>query len=398
MKVALVHDYLNEFGGAERVLQALSDMYPEAPIYTAFYVEGSPAFQRLAHRQIRPSWAQKVPGFATKLHSPLRFLAPMIWESFDLDEFDVVISSSSWYITKGVLTQPETLHICYCHTPPRYLYGYDTAMDWRRSWLARRYADWVNPGMREYDLVTAARVDEFVTNSENTRRRIQKFYRRDARVIYPPASLSDTVTQRHSGKATNHKPQAKGEYLLTGGRLVRAKHFDVVIQAANKLRLPLKVFGAGPLRSELESMAGGTVEFVGKVNEAELADLYTGAMTFVALATDEDFGITPVEAQMAGIPVIAYRGGGFLESVVEGKTGLFVDDLELESLVEAIQKLQAALRPIRQAHSKQAQDKASYKPQVIKRHARKFSRERFEREMRRFVDAKWKEHRVKMRM
>lgn len=372
MRIALVHDYLNEFGGAERVLEVLADMYPEAPIYTAFFVPGSAAHKRFAGKDIRPSWAQRVPWFKEKLHSPLRFLAPLIWESFDLDEFDIVISSASWYVTKSVITQPETLQVCYCHTPPRYLYGYDTAMDWKKNWFARRYADLVNPGMREYDFLSATRVDEFVTNSENTRKRIQKFYRRDARVIYPPVEL----------QVTSHKPQAKEEYVLTGGRLVRAKHFDVVIQAANKLRIPLKIFGDGPLRSELESLAGGTVEFLGKVDETELAELYAGASVFVALATDEDFGITPVEAQMAGTPVIAYRGGGFLESVVEGKTGLFVDDLEVDSLTEAIEKVQAT----------------SYRPQAIKRHAKKFSKERFEREMRRFVDAKWKEHRVRMRL
>lgn len=372
MKVALVHDYLNEFGGAERVLAVLGEMYPEAPIYTAFYVPGSAAYEQFKHKQIISSWAQKVPGFKEKLHSPLRFLAPLIWESFDLDDYDVVISSASWYITKGILTQPETLHICYCHTPPRYLYGYDTAMDWRKNWWARRYADLVNPGMREYDFVSAQRVDEFVTNSENTRKRIQKFYRRDARVIYPPVEL----------QATSHKLQAENKYLLTGGRLVGAKHFDVVIQAANKLRVPLKIFGDGPLRDQLESLAGGTVEFVGKVDEAELAHLYAQAKAFIALATDEDFGITPVEAQMAGTPVIVYKGGGFLESVVEGKTGVFVDDLEVDTLARAMVKQQAT----------------SYKPQEIKRHAKKFSRERFEKEMRRFVDAKWKEHRTKMRL
>lgn len=382
MRIALIHDYLNEYGGAERVLETLSEMYPQAPIYTAFYVPGSAAHKRFENKNIQPSWAQKIPWFKEKLHSPLRFLAPLIWESFDLDDFDVVISSASWYVTKGVITQPETLHICYCHTPPRYLYGYDTAIDWKKNWLARRYADIVNPGMREYDFLSSTRVDEFVTNSENTRARIQKFYRRDARVIYPPVSLSDTAAQQHSGKVTNHKQQTKGEYLLTGGRLVRAKHFDLVIQAANKLRLPLKIFGDGPLRAELQAMAGGTVEFVGKVDESTLAALYAGASVFVALATDEDFGITPVEAQMAGTPVIVYRGGGFLESVIETKTGLFVDDLEPDSLVGQINKSLAT----------------DYDAKVIKKHAAKFSKQRFIKEMSRFVEAKWKEHRVGMRM
>jgi hypothetical protein len=167
MKVALVHDYLNEFGGAERVLLALAEMYPEAPIYTAFYKMGSQAYERFSHRKIVASFAQKIPGFAGKLHSPLRFLAPLIWESFNFDEYDVVISSASWYITKGIITRPETLHICYCHTPPRYLYGFDTSINWRKYPLVRWYAGLVNPGLREYDYLAAQRVDEFVANSKN---------------------------------------------------------------------------------------------------------------------------------------------------------------------------------------------------------------------------------------
>ena len=135
LKVALVHDYLVDFGGAERVLMALSEIWPDAPIYTAFYQIGSPAHERFKNKRLIPSWAQKIPGFVPYLHSPLRFLAPEIWESFDFDDFDIVVSSASWYITKGIITRPETLHICYCHTPPHYLYGLPTSVHWQRYWL-----------------------------------------------------------------------------------------------------------------------------------------------------------------------------------------------------------------------------------------------------------------------
>ncbi len=144
LKVALVHDYLNEFGGAERVLLTLAEMFPDAPIYTAFYKKGSLAHQRFAHRKIITSWAQKIPGFVTKLHSPLRFLAPLIWNSFQFRGYDVVISSASWYVTKGINVPSSTLHISYVHTPPRFLYGYQTSIEWQKYWLVRQYAKIVN--------------------------------------------------------------------------------------------------------------------------------------------------------------------------------------------------------------------------------------------------------------
>lgn len=366
LKVALIHDYLNEFGGAERVLQALSEMWPEAPIYTAFYKEGSPAYERFGNRKIVPSFVQSIPGFVDYLHSPLRFMAPNIWESFDLDEYDLVISSASWYITKGVITRPETVHICYCHTPPRYLYGYPTAVDWQKYWLVRQYARVVNHFMRQYDFLAAQRVDWFVANSENVRKRIEKYYRRDAVVIYPPVEVS--------GKYQGVSSKGKREYFLTGGRLVGAKNFELVIKAANKLQVSLKVYGDGPMGEELEELAGGTVEFVGWVDEEELAGLYGGAKAFVALAHDEDFGITPVEAQMCGAPVLAYRGGGYVESVVEGKTGVFVDELKMEAVAAGMQKIQ----------------NSKFKIQDLKRQGGKFSKERFKKEMRKYVNAKLK--------
>lgn len=369
MKVALVHDYLNEFGGAERVLLALAEMYPEAPIYTAFYREGSLAYERFKHRDIRPSWAQKVPWFASKLHSPLRFLAPEVWESFDLDEYDVVISSASWYITKGVITRPETLHICYCHTPPRYLYGYQTSIEWQKYWLVRQYARVVNHYLRKYDFAAAQRVDVFVANSKNVQRRIQKFYRRDSVVIYPPVDIHP------KSKIKNSK---KRDYYLVVSRMVGGKGLQLAVEAATRLHVPMKVVGvaAGWSREQekIGNLAGSSVEFLGYVEDDELWNIYAGAKAFVTLAKDEDFGITPVEAMAAGTPVLAYRGGGYMETVVEGKTGVLVDELTVEAVIKGM---------------KQIQD-SRFKMQNLRRQAKKFSKQRFVEEMGNLVEKEYR--------
>lgn len=379
MKVALVHDYLNDFGGAERVLMALAEIWPDAPIYTAFYRPNSLAYQRFSDRDIRTSWAQKVPFFKEKLHSPLRFMAPMVWESFNFDEYDVVISSSSWYMPKGVLTRPETLHICYCHTPPRYLYGFNTSIDWKKSWFIRRYADLVNPFMREYDYLSSQRVDEFIANSKNVAARINKFYRRDSRVIYPPAEIDNKLEIQNS--------QNKDYYLVIS-RLVGGKGLPLVVEAANRARVPLKIVGApsgwSSEHEKIKEMAGGTIEFLGYVADDELASLYANAKAFLALAEDEDFGITPVEAMSVGTPVIAYRGGGYKETIIEGKTGIFVDELTAQAVTEAMEKLEAK--------------GSKFDREFIKNHAKQFSKDRFIKEIKGFVEAKWKEHRTKLHL
>lgn len=360
MRVALVHDYLVQFGGAEKVLQVLAEMFPEAPIYTAFYKTGSSAHEAFKHREIKPSFAQNIPFFVDYLHSPLRFLAPLIWESFNFDDYDLVISSASWYITKGILTRPETIHICYCHTPPRYLYGYTTSIAWQKHWLIRQYARVVNKYMRQYDYLSAQRVDQFVANSKEVQGRIKKFYGRDSVVVYPPAVSGVAVSRRHSDTA----------YYLTGGRLVGAKHFDVIIEAANTLQVPLKIYGEGPLNDSLMAKAGPTVEFMSHVGDNQLAELYAGAKAFVALAQDEDFGITPVEAMSLGTPVIAFRGGGFLETVVEGKTGLFINDLHLDSVIAAMNEMQ----------------RHSFDREVLVKHAKQFNKAAFVAGMTKVID------------
>jgi glycosyltransferase involved in cell wall biosynthesis len=375
LKVALVHDYLSEFGGAERVLLALSEIWPEAPIHTAFYSRGS-AWERFSNKDVRVSWFHFLP-FASRLASPLRFLAFLVWNSFDFSDYDVVISSANWYITKGLKRSSRTIEICYCHTPPRYLYGFRTSVEWRKYWLVRVYGEIVGHFLRMVDYRAAQRVDFFVANSENVARRIKKFYRREATVIFPPVQIKKQVTSNSpSPMATegHSKRQEKGEYYLVASRIVGGKGLELAIEAANRLKCPLKVVGRpsgwGAAGKRLRKLAGGSVEFLGEVSDEELAKLYAGAKAFLATAEDEDFGMTPVEAMAAGTPVVAFRGGGYLESVVSGRTGVFFGDYSVESLVSAVKRL----------------DRISISPQACREQAERFSKERFKKEMESFVE------------
>jgi len=364
MKVALVHDYLNEFGGAERVLLALSEMYPQAPIYTGFYKRGSEGHARFQGKDIRASWVQKIPGFAGKLHSPLRFLAPLIWNSFDLSGYDLIISSAGWYVTKGFKKKGKAVEICYCHTPPRWLYGYPTSIEWQKYWLVRIYGQMVGHFMRKYDYQAAQRVDWFVANSKNTGKRIKKFYRRDSKVIYPPVELP---------RVKNIKKQ---NYYLVASRIVGGKGLELAVKAAVKFNFELKVVGKaagyGKEMERLQKAAKGKVEFIGIVDDDQLARLYAEAKGFLALASDEDFGITPVEAMLMGTGVVAFKGGGYVESVIEGKTGAWFDKQTVESLGGGIRRF----------------EKMKIKNDDCVKQAKKFSKERFKKEIKEFVEEK----------
>ncbi len=392
MKIALVHDYLNEFGGAERVLLALSEIWPEAPIYTSYYKKGSPAWEKFKNKDIRVSWAHYIP-FWDKLLSPLRFLAPLIWGSFNFSKYDLIITSAGWYVTKGV----GVFEICYCHTPPRYLYGYQTSINWQKYWPVRVYSAIVNHFMRLYDFKQAQKVNYFIANSENVKQRIKKFYRREAVVIYPPVDIVDgrglkmedgilklearrwiyplSSNLKKLPSTFNHLSSNK-DYFLIVSRIVGGKGLEMAIRAANKLKLRLKIVGEpggyGREYQTIKKMAGKTVDFVGFVKDSELVELYRSAKGFLALAQDEDFGITPVEAMMAGTPVVAYRGGGYVESIVEGKSGLFFDDYSVDALVNALIQF----------------DKLKFNRLAIAKYAQKFSKERFKKEIENFVQDK----------
>lgn len=371
MKIALVHDYLREYGGAERVLETMHEIWPKAPLYTSFvdWKALGPHAYRFADWDIRASWVQQNP-LVKKLHSPLRFLAPRIWESFDLGGYDVVVSSSGWFISRGVRTKPPTVHICYIHHPPRNLYGYTTGSTLQKYWPVRAYAHVVNFFLRHYDYETAQRVDYFIANSKETARRVKKFYRKESTVIYPPVEV--TRNTNVSRVPSHVSPEA---YFLSVGRLTYSKRVDLAIEAANKLKQTLKVVGVGPEEEHLRSIAGPTVEFLGSVSDEELSTLYAGAKALIFCALDEDFGMVPVEAMAQGTPVIGLAQGGVLESVIDGQTGILFQKPEVKELTSAVARFGNTRKNWASACQRQAEE---------------FSKERFKNKLKTFVEERAK--------
>lgn len=365
MKVALVHDYIREYGGAEKVLEVLHEIFPQAPVYTAYYNPQGLGIhaKKFKDWDIRSSILQKIP-FANKLISPFRIFAPLIFENFDLGEFDLVISSSSAvYFAKSVITKPSTLHISYIHTPPRFLYGYTTSFNYKKHLLSRVGGEIMNHFLRIYDFEVSQRPDILVANSKNIQKRIKKFYRRDSVVIYPPVDLEEF---REKGEARREKG-----YFLSLGRLVRGKGTEIIVASCTKLNLPLKVAGIGPELDRLKSLAGSTIDFLGSVTDEERVKLYQEAKALILAAEDEDFGITAVEAQASGIPIIALRAGGYLETIIEGKTGVFFNEPNSTSLCQAIENF----------------DPKKYNKKDCIKNAQKFSKQRFKKEMLQLIES-----------
>ena len=330
-KVAIVHDQLQEFGGAERVLIALKKIYPQADIYTSFYNPESLGIHAKHFKDwnIITSWGDKIPFFK-KLYSPLRFLTPYLWESFNLNGYDLVISSSGSYMCKGVITRPDTLHVCYIHHPPRYLYYYQTAVEWQKYWPIKVYGHLINHELRMWDYLSSQRVDHFIANAVETKKRVEKCYRRDSIVIYPPVTIPET--------SEFQSPKSK-DYFISTCRLARAKHVDILIHAANKGKFQLKIIGNGRDAPYLKSIAGPTVEFLSDLSDDKFAQIYTGAKAFLFASVDEEFGIAPIEAMGYSIPVIAYASGGLIETVEDGKNGYLYHALHEDSLLEKLKKL-----------------------------------------------------------
>lgn len=415
VKVALVHDYLKEYGGAERVLEALHELYPDSPVFTIVYLPEflGPHKKRFIGWEIRESWVRYVP-FRHKLISPLRLIAPFLFRQFDFSEFDVVIVSATGAYNPNVIkTQGEAstssakknfslseakpnlaeskglkpVHICYCHTPPRYLYGYATAREWKNNIVFRILGEVANHFLRMVDFKSAQNVDYFIANSSEVASRIKKFYRRDSTVIFPPveidkgkgestsARLSVNVKGEGNKKTLPFTLHAK-PYFLAGGRLARPKHIDLIIEACAGLNVPLKVFGRGfaGYEEELKKALRGkgkasSIELVGEVSDEEKFELMRNAKAYIFASEDEDFGITPIEAMSVGTPVIAYRSGGVQETVIDGKTGFFFDELSVERLTSAIKQF----------------NNSTINPKDCINHARKFSKERFKKEIEAFV-------------
>jgi glycosyltransferase involved in cell wall biosynthesis len=363
MKVAIVHDYIKEYGGAERVLESLHSVFLDAPIYTSVYLPEflGPHKSRFESWNIKTSLAQYLP-FKAKLISPLRIFAPWLFGGFNFSGFDVVIVSATGAYSPNTIIKKNAKQICYVHTPPRYLYGYETARDWKNNIISRLIGALGIHFLRIVDFHSSKNVDFFIANSHETQKRIEKFYRRDATVIYPPVEVSLLKTKVR-----------KGNYYLAGGRIARAKHTDLIVEAFIKNRLPLKLFGKGFAGFEDEInkkiIPYSNIEFLGEITDEEKSELMAGAKGFIFASRDEDFGIVPVEAMMSGTPVITHRSGGPLETIIEGKTGVFFDEFTIDSLNSAINEF----------------EKTKFDSKKITDHAQKFNRSRFEREIKEFV-------------
>src|SRR5258708_8396819 len=284
LKIALAHDYLMEYGGAERVVEALHEIFPEAPLYVAFKDKKALGihWQNFKNWDIRESWLTEIP-FYKKLFSPLRIWAPNYFADFDLSEYDVVISSSNAYFAKAVRVRkndpagrPDAIQICYCHRPARSLYGYSTMTDWESKPITNFFGKLINHYLRVVDVKVAQKVDYFIANSAETASRIQKFHRRDSTVIYPPvnvpASWAKVEELRKSARAKNAT-----EYYIYVNRLAFAKHPELAVQACSELRLPLKAICNAKILPKLKKMAGSGIEFLGAVRDEQLHELYAGA-------------------------------------------------------------------------------------------------------------------------
>lgn len=322
MRIALVHDYLSQDGGAERVLKAFHELWPEAPIFVLFH--DSEKITDFNSTTINESFLSRLP-FVRQHFQWYLPLIPLATEKYNLEEFDVVLSSTSAF-AKGILTAPHTLHISYCHTPARYLWSdtHQYVAHLKYNPLVKIFLPRLISKMRLWDTMSADRVDHFVANSRTVQFRIQKYYRRESDVIHPPVNLS--------AFSINEKLD---DYFVAGGRLVPYKNLDLVVRAFNRLGQPLKIFGIGNELSQLRSIAKPNILFLGRVSETEKAKLLAGARAFIHPQI-EDFGITPLEAMASGRPVIAYAGGGATETVVPNETGVFFNEQNWESLYDTI--------------------------------------------------------------
>jgi glycosyltransferase involved in cell wall biosynthesis len=365
LKIALVHDHLNQIGGAENVLKAFHEIWPDAPVFTLIY-DKKEMGNFCDSMNITSSFFQRVPG-GKRFFKPLIPFMPTAVERFNMDEFDVVISDSTAF-AKGVITKPETLHIDYCHTPTRYLWhdthGYTAELP--TNPVLKNILPFFLTGLRQWDRLAADRVDAFIGNSKNAALRIKKYYKRDADVIYPPFSF----------EPKEPAPISKvGNYFLTGGRFRPYKRIDLVIRVFSKIGIPLKVFGQGEEEENLKAIAGPNIEFVGPVPDEEKYDLFRHAQAYIH-AAEEDFGIQPIEAMAFGRPVIAFGKGGALETIVAGKTGEFFERQTVDSLLNVLRNFRFQ----------------NYDPRVIQEHAKSFSTDRFKKEIKEYVEKKYEEH------
>lgn len=349
MKVALVHDYLREYGGAERVLEVLHSMYPDAPVYTAYYFADVMP-ESFKEWNIVTSSMQKWWGIR-KRFLWYTYLVPLQIEQFDLRGYDLIISSSS-FAAKGVLTNPGQKHVDYCHTPTRFVWKLNRTSN---RWLIHTLLSPFDNLLRQWDFAAAQRVDYFIANSEVVKDRIKRFYKRDSEVIYPPIYMSELVD-------VSNKP---GQYYLVVSRLERLKNIELIVSAFNELGLPLRIAGTGSQEIFLQSFAKKNIEFLGYVDDVKKRELYRDCKALIVSTENEDFGMTVPEVQSFGRPVIALRSGGYVESIVENKTGIFFNKADVSSLVSAVAEF----------------ENHSFDSEYIRKHSEKFSVKLFTEKM-----------------
>ena len=365
MNPAIIHEWLVTLAGAESVLESIYKLYP-GRIYTLFHDPKGVKGSQWEHPDIVTSMLQRFP-MAAKHHRAFLPFFPMAIEQFDLREHDLIISSS-YAVAKGVLNSSEQLHICYCHSPMRYVWdltfeyleasGFTAGL---KSFLVRGIFHYI----RMWDTVSAMRVNEFVANSYYIANRIQKCYNRPAKVIYPPVDVDRfSICSK------------RDDYFITISRLVPYKRIDIIIQAFNHLKLPLLIVGDGPDRKALQKIAGKTITFLGHLPPREMDEHLQRARAFI-FSAEEDFGIVNVEAQACGIPVIAFGRGGALETIEQDVSGIFFFRQEAQAIIDAVHEFLAK--------------EHRFDPETIRENAKRFPRSRFEYEFKRFVDEAWAE-------
>lgn len=376
-KVAFVHDYLVQYGGAEKTLEALIELYPNSPIYTGIY-NGKNLSKFLNDQNIKGPKG----GFFAKIQKVMTFLMPYVFENFDLSDYDIVISDGvSW--AKGVLTTPNQLHISYVHTPPRFLYGYSVESKQKRDlWYLKPFVKVIDFYLRIWDYYASQRPDLLLTNSYETQRRISKFYRRDSKVIYPPVDVFYKI-EKDSKKDLENKQQPNDQveepYFVILGRLSAYKNFDLVIKAFNKMEKKLVVIGTGVEEEKLKEMAGNTIVFEGRVSENRKHQLLENCLGVINPVEEEDLGIVPIEAMAHGKPVLAHKSGGHLETVQEDLSGMFFEKLELEPFIKTFNVFESKIK------------EGKFDPPKIKESVEKFKKQRFQQEISAYVESAWNE-------
>lgn len=364
MKVALVHDWLTGMRGGERVLEVMCELFPDADLFTLLHIPGSVS-KIIENRKIYTSLIQKMPQASRRYRHYLP-LFPRAIEKFDMSEYDFILSTSHC-VAKGIKPRPGALHICYCFTPMRYVWDLFDQYFGDKNFIMRRIIGMFARRLRRWDVRTSSRVTHFSSISEFVRERIQRHYNRESTIIYPPVECSRFEVSHEDG----------GFYLMVSA-FAPYKRVDIAVEAFNRLGLPLKIVGTGQDEKKLRAMAGPNIEFLGWKSDEEVAGYYAKCRAFL-FPGEEDFGITPLEAQACGKPVVAYGSGGALETVTES-TGVFFAEQTPEALMAAVREFEA--------------DRERFVPEAIRRNAEKFDRPVFKRTMESFVRSKLNEQNI----